>query len=327
MNTRTVSTHHAATPPQRTNRTRNAAAILIVTLLLPLFVAPPIAGLVDRPVASVVTRMLMIGSIISLIVFIGPQMFGGVKSWWRQDAKRSLRSFLTSYVVTLFLCSAFVTIMLWAGHMILRRDDPGPIAAKFLSYAMSGLCVGLIEEWVFRGLMWRRLSARIGLIWGAISVSAIYSWVHFLRPPKVPSVDPTMADVVAVYQTILQKLVGPIVTPTLQAWSQFVGLFLFGVLLIVLVQRSGRLAAAIGVHAAVVFFLKGDGKIIHYRHRDYDWILGSRHYYDGVIAWGVLLLIIVWLWKPWRAKPAPQTTPSETGTAALQPVPVNDEAS
>lgn len=315
------------TPLPSPQRFRVSVAIFVVTFLVPLVAAPPIARLVGRDVDSVVNRILMLGCVVSLIVLAGPSLFRGGGRWMRQEFPRAaLRMFLAA-VITLVICVGFTFGMIALGYAQPRPDDPGEYAWKMVGYASSGFFVGLIEEAIFRGLLWRQLGARIGLLASGFVISALYSWLHFIKPPKGDAGEPGVAEVLVVYENIVHKLLAPLTQPTAQAWAQFLGLFLFGVLLTLLVHRSGRLATAMGVHAAVVFFIKGDGKIVSPYHRGYDWWMGSRFYYDGAVAQLVLLAMILVVWQPWRRRSTEGTPATEVAVPEPDLAPDGEERS
>ena len=114
--------------------------------------------------------------------------------------------------------------------------------------AGTGLVVALIEETLFRGAM-QGVLQRIGAMrWALFAVPLLYSAVHFLgNETRVP------ADQVNAWSgfVVLGGLFSAFAEP-LRILDAFVALYFVGLLLALVRQRWGDLAACIGLHAGFV---------------------------------------------------------------------------
>lgn len=126
--------------------------------------------------------------------------------------------------------------------------------SKILSKALvPALGAGVIEEWVFRGLLlglWLR-ACSLKTAW--IGSSLMFSFLHFLKPPKGMEI----ADPYAWHAglEILGSTLGHFSDPTFFV-TEFATLTFLGIVLAHSRIRSHSLCFAIGLHAGLVFALK-----------------------------------------------------------------------
>ena len=126
--------------------------------------------------------------------------------------------------------------------------------AKFFSKAfLPALGAGVIEELIFRGLilgLWLRACS----LWSAwIGSSLMFSFVHFLKPPKGMEIaDPRAWD--SGFE-ILGSMIGHFADPTFFV-TEFALLALLGLVLAYCRTRTFSLWLPIGIHAGLVFALK-----------------------------------------------------------------------
>lgn len=114
----------------------------------------------------------------------------------------------------------------------------------------TALVVGLMEELLFRGALFTSLRHRHNWLLAATLSSAIYALVHFFQRPPEP-LDVTLWSG---WFILGHMLSGFWEWPTLV--PGFFNLFLVGWILAVARERSGGLAASIGLHGAWIFWLK-----------------------------------------------------------------------
>lgn len=118
---------------------------------------------------------------------------------------------------------------------------------------ISGVVVACLEETLFRGVAYGGLSPAIGP-WAAVGVSSfLYAITHFFaRPPRPSAVE---------WDTGFEALAGMLAG--FMEWDRFLPgfctLFLLGVMLAVSRWREGSLFFALGVHGAVVFWVRWRG--------------------------------------------------------------------
>ncbi|HTL46910.1 MAG TPA: CPBP family glutamic-type intramembrane protease [Verrucomicrobiae bacterium] len=151
----------------------------------------------------------------------------------------------------------------------------------FLSF-FSALLIGVLEEVFFRGLVFGSLREKLhwplGLTLAATNF--FYAVVHFLSGKKpYIGASPDFFDA-------LKLVLAPV--KDFMHWQDIlpgaIGLFIFGIILNLLLLRTGTLYASIGLHAGCVFFLKMAGALTSHQDKMLFYF-GSGKGYDGVLGW------------------------------------------
>ncbi|MBU0679067.1 MAG: CPBP family intramembrane metalloprotease [Verrucomicrobia bacterium] len=179
--------------------------------------------------------------------------FCGMRTWasvglrgGRLEVRRLIWGFLTG-VVTLG------GLYLWAFITHARILVPGlpGIAANTGLFAVSALVVGVMEEILFRGVIFGALRGSFSYWGGAIVASVFFSAIHFCKP--VPAIgvvhvewDTAFALLPAIfYEGWIQDLVPLSLT-----------LFLMGMTLSALYDSFGSLFPVIGLHAGWIWVMR-----------------------------------------------------------------------
>lgn len=160
------------------------------------------------------------------------------------------------------------------------------------SGALAGLAVAILEETFFRGLMFRGVSRESGFAFAAWSTAIVYSAIHFLARARIP------ADEVAWDSGI--RLLGGALAHFAQPFAiadSFVTLVLVGLLLAFVRQRTGAIAAGIGLHMGWVWVIKATTAVTRVNTEAGASFLVSR--FDGytgwlVAGWAAVLLATAW---------------------------------
>jgi len=261
-------------------------SILVVSALL----APFLFDILPFKFERIFNRLIMIFSLVAIVIFVRfrKETFKNYGLVWRHDSFRLLLTGLGAGVVTLVLLAGLKLALGKAVMSIAERSllAWGGIGIKLL---MTGLLIGVIEEFFFRGFIFSNLRKRFGwnIVLSVIVTSVFYSLIHFISKSK-PFIgpDPTVLDsfrlMAAPFSSLLEWH---------SFWPAAVGLFLFGVILNDLVIRSGSLYPSIGLHAGCVLFIKMDGLLIDYSRADV-FLFASDKMYDGVLGW--VFLIVMW---------------------------------
>ncbi|MDA9101253.1 CPBP family intramembrane metalloprotease [Omnitrophica bacterium] len=234
-------------------------------------------------------RLIMIGVIAASILFvrIRKETLAGYGLSWKPE---SFYSFGTAFATAFLILVLYAGIRLGVGN---AQWAPSTFSAvgwiwKGLFCFGAALLIGVIEEFFFRGFVFRSLEKKLkrGIPTSLILTSIFYSLVHFVNHEK-PFIDktPTFVDSL--------RLVGAPFSSYLHMndyWMAVAGLLLFGAVLNWLVIRSGSLYPAIGMHAGAVFFMKLDGFFIHIPPSENVWF-GSNQVYDGILGWFFILFL------------------------------------
>jgi membrane protease YdiL (CAAX protease family) len=165
----------------------------------------------------------------------------------------------------------------------------------------TGLVVAAIEETALRGVMHSAISRESGAVWAIVLVSLVYAATHFFAKTRIPADEVTAGSGLTMLSGLLESFAHP-----LGILDAFLCLFMVGVLLGLVRQLTGNVAACIGLHAGWVAIITVVRETSMRRESGpVAWLMSD---YDGFIGWMVLgwTVVIGWaLW--WWYRPA--TTP------------------
>lgn len=171
------------------------------------------------------------------------------------------------------------------------EHTPYEFGRRFTGALAAALVVGLLEEMLFRGGLFAALRRSCSFSAAACFSSFIYALTHFLARP----INPLYIDGLSGFHALSQMLAGfgdiSALVPGL------FNLFLLGWLLAWLFERTGSLACSIGLHFAMVLFMKTYGFITQPQPGASLRIWGSHRIVDGWMSGALLLLLTgVALW-------------------------------
>ena len=154
--------------------------------------------------------------------------------------------------------------------------------------------VGVMEELLFRGAMFGGL--RRAMPWGAALLlsSAVYAIVHFMGRPA----DPPRATWLSGLQVMPGMLAGMAEIRALV--PGFLSLTLAGVILGLAYQRTGDLAASIGIHAGWIFWLRFYALLTDAVPGADAWFWGTSKLVDGWLALAALVVVLAAVLAPGR---------------------------
>jgi len=168
-----------------------------------------------------------------------------------------------------------------------------PVSPKILGVAIaSAVSVGLLEEWLFRGviagLFLRSLPTRAALVW----TSGIFAVVHFLKPNPAIS----MPEVSAWTGFTLVPHMFHQFTQPLLLLAGFTTLFVFGWVLGVAALRTRALWMSIGIHAGLVFIKAIFSKVAARQSDALPWV--GPELQIGLVPVALLLVAfaLMWFW-------------------------------
>ena len=180
-----------------------------------------------------------------------------------------------------------------------RIHTPEAIAFDRIAYVLvsglvSGVLVALIEETFFRGAMQYHLRYSNSLLKTAVITAVVYAAVHFVRPQPVSDVATTGwsigPDMLLTMLHQYQDLAG--------IADSFVALFIAGLFLSLVRERSGSIALCMGIHAGWVMSIRLAREFTDVAtDSPAAYLIGS---YDGIIGWAaaaLLALVTLGYWK------------------------------
>lgn len=199
-----------------------------------------------------------------------------------------------------FVCMAvFGLIVLEIGVYRLKNDPPWDALAKI---AVSAITIGLLEEWLFRGAMLGIFRRAMGKWQAVFWISAIYSILHFVKPPRV-DIPEAQIDWLTGFR-VLPSCFAQLTEPALLA-AGFTTLFLLGWILGWATLRTRALWLGIGLHAGLVFAKFGFSKLTKRKMNDtLPWI-GE----DMIVGVGALIVValagtLCWAWLSYEDRKA-----------------------
>lgn len=268
----------------------------IVVLIVSALLAPWLHSFLPFKFHRILRRLIMIGTI-GLVLWLmrrRRQSFGQMGLEWGEKSPHQWGQGFLIGIILVGLMSIFQWF-LSARFWQLSDADGWHWIGFFIKALTSGLLIGLIEEFFFRGFLFLTFKELWNTRASLIVTNLIYSMVHFFPRTKLPpGVEPTVAESFR----LLLATVTPTPEKMMLAAPAFLGLFLFGLILSFTYLRTGSLYSSMGVHGGAVFALKLNRRFIPEVAEKMNFISGSKNLYDGIAGLMVLSLGVL-LTKNW----------------------------
>lgn len=274
-------------------------AYLFCCLLLAALLTYPLmqTGWVDYEPQRVMGRLAQLFILLGLWPFL---------KWCHLDRPAALgfgiprRAFVRSIILGWAL-GVLILLLLIAALLVLGIRVPDMpeqhwllvLLQKSAGVLISGLLIGLLEETFFRGALFGAIRQRDGLRSAVVWSALLYALLHFMKPHALP--EGVVFDWSGTWSMFIHVFTG------VGQWrhlSSIVALFMVGVFLALVRQRTGHIGWDIGLHAGWVFVIQ-----VSRRFTDGDdnaalaFLTGD---YDGVIGWLAAVWIGLLAWLYWR---------------------------
>jgi len=270
-----------------------AAILLLSAFLAPLFYAF-FETFHHYKFERIFQRIVMILSLVAAALFVRVKKENLVAYGltWKPE---SVRLLCKGFVLGLLVLGTVGLLRVVFGQVVFDPDtfSWGGWIAKFLMALGTGLLIGVMEEFFFRGFIFRSL---LGLMKNRLFLSVLittsfYAIIHFIGLKKI------FVDSTPTFIDGLRMIGAPFLSLAEwpKFWPQATGLFLFGLALMGAAYRSGSLYPAIGLHAGCVFYVKLDDSFMQF-HTAPSFFWGSKILYDGVLGWIFLSVMALCLW-------------------------------
>jgi membrane protease YdiL (CAAX protease family) len=267
---------------------------VVATMLLagPAFDVARAAGwLDDDEYLRSFRRLLTVALIVAVLVGFRPWRDGDLASYGLRGSRAGWAPAAKAFAVAALLAAALLALDGALGLWSWRRDVDGWALALRVARFLPGAAVAaLVEEWLFRGWMVRRLARRLPLGAAAAVAAVLFGALHAFRPAfhaRAAARDP-WRGLQAVGDGFV-RLVDPG-----QFGPFFLGLTLFALVLTAAWLRTGTLWTAVGAHAGAVWVLYGFSPLLRWAPGP-AW-LGSKAVADGVPSGLALAALAVVLW-------------------------------
>ena len=168
------------------------------------------------------------------------------------------------------------------------------LAATLFTGFAAGFLVAAIEETFFRGALQHGMRRQTSLPVSMIGVALFYAAVHFIRPPTIT--DTTSLDWYSGW-TMLAGMLHKFANFAEFADS-FITLFVAGLLLSLIRERTGNIVLCIGIHAGWVLIIRITREVTHAAHdTPAAQLIGS---FDYVTGWAATLMLASVTLVYWR---------------------------
>lgn len=193
-------------------------------------------------------------------------------------------------------------LLFGAHHLTLPQDGLLWLVTRYLFAGLfSGLAVGLIEEFFFRGAMHTGARRTLGFWPVALLTGAFYSAVHFMRPVGLEG-DLNIAGALQMLFGGLERL-----DHLDEHADRFIALLIVGIFLSMVRERTGSIWWPIGLHAGWVLVIKLSKKLTDPDPQSsFYWLISA----DGITGWWSIIWLsalgaVYWWWSnPKRRTPA-----------------------
>jgi membrane protease YdiL (CAAX protease family) len=250
---------------------------------------PVLTKLAYQPFHRYVNRCFMVIAILVLWPLSRIAKLGREDVGWKSDDQwtRQLFRGLAFGFVTLAIPALFCTLM--GGRAIQWPQNATLLAKHFGNAIGAAVLVSLLEESVFRGVVFGALRKHSSLAVAVAFSSSVYALVHFFER--------TQHEGDVVWTSGLALL--PKMTRGFADWQMivpgFFSLTIAGAILASAVWKTGNLYFSIGLHAGWIFWLKSFKFFTREGGNSHAWLLGSEKLIDGWAAFFVLLVTLILL--------------------------------
>ena len=214
--------------------------------------------------------------------------------------RQHMRDEIPSWFLVAILTIAFMTLLQYfAGFRHYQARSWDYILSKSAVALLSSLIVAVMEETIFRGLVFSSFKTRFRSMYSALLTSFvfaslhIFSLDHFLKSIKTAQATFAGTDPLAGFYH-MALFVKPI-TELNVVIPGFIGLFICSLMLCGLTMKTGSLWPAIATHCGWVFTIKVTGRIWPYDKEaaaatGLQWLLGEKFVATGVLGWIIVLI-------------------------------------
>lgn len=273
------------------------------SMLISLLLAPIIASLVPVHLFRIMSRTFLVMVVYLLVANrskLGINTFADIglkinKKWFLLFSIGLIAGILTMGIISLYML-----------HFSIRFAVSVPYHLflwKICGYIITGLVVGLVEEIIFRGFILRAM-LKDTKFWMAIFITSfLYSIVHFFKPINYPPIENLTIWTGFIY---LKEFFKPIIFQFPEIISQFIGLFLVGIVLALACLYSNSLGLPIGLHMGWIIGIKTLSLLTDVEKRGNVFFTGKV--IENVSTWIILMVFALFFWLKWTKCPKEKST-------------------
>ena len=171
--------------------------------------------------------------------------------------------------------------------------DATMLLAGILKGALTGLIVALVEETFFRGLMFRAVQRDAGTTTAILCTALFYAAIHFFARVKIPHAEVGWTSGMVLLGSALERFADPA-----SIADAFIALAMVGVLLGLVRNWTGSIAAGVGLHMGWICVIKATATVTrHDTAARWSFLVSDFDAFTGwlVAGWSCLVLLAFYL--------------------------------
>ncbi len=229
--------------------------------------------------------------LISALVLLIPLLRSiGIEQFQKLGLRRNpyrIRHLTGGFIIAACTLGALGACFVAFGVFELKNPFPGNLLPPIL---LTAIVVAVIEETLFRGAILGLLRQTFPDVPAAILVSALFSVIHFLSPPK--------EQVISVHWYSGFALLPQAFWRFSDTWAVLGGFVTLGVLGLILAHASVRTSSlwlGIGIHSGLIFAKMGFNKVARKLEDLTPWFSGDITIGIGSVLVMLFLWLLIWL--------------------------------
>jgi len=219
--------------------------------------APAFPRIAAYPFRRFVDRAVLIVALLGLWPVLRSLKIFSVREAAGKPTAKEWKLLGTGFLLGLLTLGLVAALVMIDGEHQLKTPLPLlDLVGKLPRIAFTAIAVALLEEVLFRGVLFGTLRKDMNWVAALILSSSFYALVHFMDPRATLDHAVTWSSGLEQLGRMMRGLTNlQAVVPT------FLNLTLAGMLLGLAYERTGRLYCSVGLHAGWVFWLKSYGVV------------------------------------------------------------------
>lgn len=253
--------------------------------------AKGVCSFLEADFAKISNRAILLSAIVLLWPLFRALRIRSIAELGLQKNPHRWRDFAVGSGVSVAVMTVLALILLKLG--IYKMKDPAPWSG-LLGIAATGVSVGIVEEWMFRGAILGSFRRAMNDYTALGCVSALFSILHFINPPDTVIQNVGWLSGFELLPHRFENFANPLLV-----LGGFTTLFCFGWVCGWAAIRTRGLALGIGFHAGMVLGKFGFNRLTKRSKDSRDllpWL--GQDMTVGLVGVGVVILVglLLWFW-------------------------------
>ncbi|MEZ4754343.1 MAG: CPBP family intramembrane glutamic endopeptidase [Bdellovibrionota bacterium] len=234
-------------------------SIVTITLALSCILTPGVYSLLELsfgenlwPYSRVFDRVAMLAAVLVLWLYRSKFSLAPLKKFYtRTKLKHEYPLAILATFIATSCTLVFIPYYVAQGELLWTSHNLVYWLERIPKVLIGALLISIIEESFFRGLVFQNLKSRSTTMIAAFISSAFYASVHFIRP--IYSWEYPGFSLLIGFEYLGEVFKAMF---TLDILASFIGLFVVGLVLCRILEKSGSLILCIGLHIGWVIAIK-----------------------------------------------------------------------